>query len=91
VASLVTFELTVQKQAAIIPKEELFTYGLDVGARFFQLTLGRAGVSNRQLQKIWPAFKAISALGNLIVTTFTAARGSGIRSTFPQWQLTLEQ
>ncbi len=68
------------KQAAIIPKKELFTYGLDLGMRFFQLTLGRAGVSDHQLQIIWPSFKAVSALGNLIVTTFTAARGKAIEA-----------
>ncbi|OCK76766.1 hypothetical protein K432DRAFT_305642 [Lepidopterella palustris CBS 459.81] len=61
--------------AAIIPKHELFTPGgIDVGARFFQLTLGHAGLSKKQLQTLWPVLKSISALGNLIVVTFTAAR-----------------
>ena len=35
--------LTESQQAAIIPKKELFTAGgIDVGARFFQLTIGHA-------------------------------------------------
>lgn len=63
-------------QAAIIPKEELFTAGgIDVGARLMQLTLGHAGLNNSQLQTLWCTFKSIAVLGNLIVTTFTAARG----------------
>ncbi|KAH8649408.1 amino acid permease-domain-containing protein [Tricladium varicosporioides] len=61
--------------AAIIPKKELFTPGgIDVGTRFFQLTLGRVVTSRTQLQTIFSILKAISAIGNIIVVTFTAAR-----------------
>jgi hypothetical protein len=64
-------------QAALIPKLELFTPGgIDVGMRFMQLTLGRVVTSNSQLQTIWATLKAISAGGNLIVVTFTVARGN---------------
>jgi hypothetical protein len=75
------FQVNKSTQAAIIPKKELFTPGgIDVGFRFFQLTLGRAGVTNSQLRTLWPTLKAISALGNLIVVTFTAARGNCIEA-----------
>jgi hypothetical protein len=43
-----------------------------------QLTLGHVVISNRQLQTIWATLKAISAGGNLIVVTFTVARGNEI-------------
>ncbi len=43
--------------------------------RFMQLTLGHVVLSNRKLQTIWATLKAISAGGNLIVITFTVARG----------------
>jgi hypothetical protein len=78
---LSNFQVNKSTQAAIIPKQELFTPGgIDVGARFFQLTLGHAGLSNSQLQTLWSTLKAISALGNLIVVTFTAARGNSIEA-----------
>lgn len=85
------FQVNKSKQAAVIPKHDLFTRGLDIGMRFFQLTLGRAGLSDRQLQTLWATLKAISALGNLIVTTFTAARGKAIEACPILWRLTQEQ
>jgi hypothetical protein len=73
--------LTSQIQAAIIPKEELFTPGgIDVGLRFTHLTLGHTGLNDSQLKTFWTTLKAITVLGNLIVTTFTAARGKGFKA-----------
>jgi len=46
--------------------------------RFIQLTLGHTGLNNYQLQTFWTTLKAITVLGNLIVTTFTAARGNSV-------------
>jgi hypothetical protein len=69
--------LTESQQAAIIPKKELFTAGgIDVGARFFQLTIGHAITNPDHLQTFFSIIKAISAMGNIIVITFTAARGT---------------
>jgi hypothetical protein len=69
--------LTESQQAAIIPKKELFTAGgIDVGARFFQLTIGHAITNPLHLQTFFSVIKAISAMGNIIVVTFTVARGS---------------
>lgn len=62
-------------QAAVVPQQELFTQGVDIGFRFFQLTLGKVVRSQTQLQTIWSSLKATSALGNIIVVTFVAARG----------------
>ncbi len=44
--------------------------------RFMQLTLGHVVTNQNQLKTIWATLKAISAGGNLIVTTFTVARGN---------------
>lgn len=69
--------LTESQQAAIIPKKELFTAGgIDVGARFFQLTIGHAITNPHHLQTFFSMIKAISTMGNIIVITFTAARGT---------------
>jgi hypothetical protein len=46
----------------------------DVGKRFFQLTLGNVVGNNRNLA-LSSSIKAFSAFGNLIVVTFTTARG----------------
>jgi hypothetical protein len=61
-------------QAAVIPKSELFS-GIDVGARFFQLTIGKA-INNPSLSiRFFNGLKAVSGIGNIILVTFTAARG----------------
>jgi hypothetical protein len=62
-------------QAAVVPKQELFTPGTDVGLRFFELTLGQVVTDQTQLTSIWSGLKATSAMGNIIVVTFVAARG----------------
>ena len=77
------FQAKKSTQAAIIPKQELFSPAIDVGTRFIQYTLGHAGLSANQLNTLWSTLKAISALGNLIVVTFTAARGNVIEA-YPQ-------
>jgi len=70
-------------QAAIIPKADLFKPGgIDVGMRFFELTIGRV-MGN--YQTFFSILKAISAFGNLVVVTFTAARGM-FRCPFILWE-----
>jgi hypothetical protein len=65
------------EQAAVVPKDVLFNSAeKDVGQIFMGLTLGKTGLSANSQETLWAVFKAISALGNLIVVTFTAARGT---------------
>jgi uncharacterized membrane protein len=69
----------------------LFTPGgIDVGARFFQLTLGHAITNPKHLQTFFSVIKAISAMGNIIVVTFTAARGNQATATNSHYQLMFE-
>jgi hypothetical protein len=45
-----------------------------------QLTLGHVVTNENQLNTIWSSLKAISAGGNLVVVTFTVARGNEAES-----------
>lgn len=45
-----------------------------------QLTLGRVVTNENRLSTIWSTLKAISAGGNLVVVTFTVARGNTAES-----------
>lgn len=66
----------VESQAAIVPKDLLFQKGgVDVGTEFFARTLGNIVIDKGQRKTIFGVLKAISAFGNLIVITFTTARG----------------
>jgi hypothetical protein len=58
----------------VVPKEELFK-GIDVGLRFFQLTIGNAIANDTTTRRFFSGLKSLSAAGNIIVVTFTAARG----------------
>ncbi|KAH6622698.1 amino acid permease-domain-containing protein [Chaetomium tenue] len=60
--------------AAIIPKEVLFQPGQDVALEFFMRTIGHASSDPRRVQAACGALRALSAIGNVIVFTFTAAR-----------------
>ncbi|KUJ21641.1 uncharacterized protein LY89DRAFT_608035 [Mollisia scopiformis] len=60
--------------AAIIPKADLFVPGgIDVGSKFFLLTLGTK-MKASHVKTFFSILKAISAFGNIIVVTFTCAR-----------------
>ncbi|KAK5654594.1 hypothetical protein OQA88_7224 [Cercophora sp. LCS_1] len=59
--------------AAVIPKEILFKSNHDQAFEFFRHTIGRVA-STTQTQAICGSFRALSAFGNVIVFTFTAAR-----------------
>ncbi len=62
-------------QAAIIPKDILFEPNQDITLQFFNRTVGRvAGADPQRVQAACGALRALSALGNVIVFTFTAAR-----------------
>lgn len=74
VASMASLVVTINiLYAAVIPKDILFQSNHDQASEFFRLTIGRVA-SSRQTQAICGSFRALSAIGNVIVFTFTAAR-----------------
>ncbi|KAK4151991.1 amino acid permease-domain-containing protein [Chaetomidium leptoderma] len=60
--------------AAIIPKEVLFEPGVDIALEFFFRTVGRIAPDPDRVRAACGALRALSAIGNVIVFTFTAAR-----------------
>ncbi|GAB1312831.1 hypothetical protein MFIFM68171_03041 [Madurella fahalii] len=61
--------------AAIIPRDVLLSQpDVDVALQFFHHTIGRATSDPRQVEAACGALRALSAIGNVIVFTFTAAR-----------------
>ncbi len=66
-----------ESQAALIPREALFKPGeyVDLGFEYFNYTIGHVTSGIQQTRAICGSFKALSAIGNVIVFTFTAARG----------------
>lgn len=62
-------------QMTVVPREEQFA-GRDIGQRFFEISMNSvAGTSPDRAHRVFSGLKAVSALGNIIVVTFTAARG----------------
>jgi hypothetical protein len=59
----------------VVPKEDQLDPRKNVALSFFQLTFGAISESSNQPQRILAAFMAISSFGNIVVMTFTAARG----------------
>jgi amino acid transporter len=60
----------------VIPKEILFHPDLDIALEFFNRTIGLAtpAIHPSQVRAACGALRALSAIGNIIVWTFTAAR-----------------
>jgi hypothetical protein len=69
-------------QVVVVPRDSLITaQGPDVAQEFFQRTLGTLGPPDSKIaQRLTAAFMAVSALGNVVVMTFTASRGSFLHS-----------
>jgi hypothetical protein len=59
----------------VVPKESQLVPSNNVALLFFQLTYGTLSKDHYLPQRILSAFMAISSLGNIVVMTFTAARG----------------
>ena len=59
----------------VVPKEEQLDSRNNVALLFFQRTFGAISDDKRQPQRILSAFMAVSSFGNIVVMTFTAARG----------------
>ena len=58
----------------MIPKETLFKPDHDQAFEFFNRTIGHVTSGEAQTRAICGSFRALSAIGNVIVFTFTAAR-----------------
>jgi len=58
----------------VIPKKILFEPGHDLAFEFFSRTVGAATSGESQTRAISGSLRALSAIGNVIVFTFTAAR-----------------
>lgn len=59
----------------VVPKALQLDPKNNVALLFFQLTFGTLSKDDDQPQRILSAFMAISSFGNIVVMTFTAARG----------------
>jgi hypothetical protein len=59
----------------VVPKADQLNPKNNVARSFFQLTFGAISGDDTQPQRILSAFMAISSFGNIVVMTFTAARG----------------
>jgi hypothetical protein len=59
----------------VVPKADQLNPANNVALLFFQLTFGAISGDPNQPQRILSAFMAISSFGNIVVMTFTAARG----------------
>jgi len=74
VATIASLVVTINiLYAAVIPKDILFKPDHDQAFEFFRHTIGQVA-SVTQTQAICGSFRALSAIGNVIVFTFTAAR-----------------
>jgi hypothetical protein len=62
----------------VVPKADQLNPKNNVALLFFQLTFGSLSKDDNQPLRILSAFMAISSFGNIVVMTFTAARGKTI-------------
>ncbi|KAK4102514.1 hypothetical protein N658DRAFT_523091 [Parathielavia hyrcaniae] len=60
--------------AAVIPKDVLFQPNIDVVLEYFKRTVGKASSDLSQVESACGSIRALSAIGNVIVFTFTAAK-----------------
>jgi amino acid transporter len=58
----------------VVPKDDQLNG--NVALSFIQLTFGSLSGDDNQSQRILSAFMAVSSFGNIVVMTFTAARGA---------------
>ena len=64
----------------VVPKEAQLNPNNNVALLFFQLTFGAVSDNPVLPNRILAVFLAISSFGNIVVMTFTAARGKQARS-----------
>ena len=59
----------------VVPKDAQLDPQNNVALLFFKMTFGSLSEDDTQPQRILSAFMAVSSFGNIVVMTFTAARG----------------
>jgi len=59
----------------VVPKASQLDPKNNVALEFFRLTFGTLPNGNTEPKRVLAAFMAISSFGNIVVMTFTAARG----------------
>lgn len=63
-------------QFIVVPLEDQLN-DVDVASTFFEYTFGTvSSTGNKVAPRVLAAFMAVSSLGNIIVMTYTAARGT---------------
>lgn len=62
-------------QMVVVPKDLQIRSTKTVAELFFEMTFGALSNNDKQPQRILAAFMAVSSFGNIVVMTFTAARG----------------
>jgi hypothetical protein len=59
----------------VVPKESQLNPSSNVALLFFQLTFGTLSKNDDLPERVLSGFLAVSSFGNIVVMTFTAARG----------------
>jgi hypothetical protein len=59
----------------VVPKADQLDPNNNVALEFFRLTFGTIANGSAEPSRVLSAFMAISSFGNIVVMTFTAARG----------------
>lgn len=59
----------------VVPQEDQLDPEMNVALQFFQLTFGAISSDPTYPSRVLSAFMAVSSFGNIMVMTFTAARG----------------
>ena len=72
----------------VVPQEDQF-HGIDISQRFFAISMEKLfGTSERNARHVLSGLKAVSSMGNIIVVTFTAARGQTLSVYLPcYWKI----
>ena len=73
----------------VVPKEAQLNPENNVALLFFKLTFGSLSKDDTQPLRILSAFMAISSFGNIVVMTFTAARGRATTRLGDEFRLTV--
>jgi amino acid transporter len=78
--SMTMKSLSLLLQMIVVPKSAQLDPSTNVALAFIRMTFGSLSGDDNQSQRILSAFMAISSFGNIVVMTFTAARGATLRS-----------
>ena len=73
--SIAIFPMLTSVKMVVVPKELQLNPSNNVALLFFKSTFGTLSKNDDLPERILSAFMAISSFGNIVVMTFTAARG----------------